>query len=279
MNKHMHMNLKLCPGQFFGIVLKQRKVADSILTEYSYPPETKITRHSHTLPYFSIILHGAYDETHGNKIRECKPAMLFFHPEGEVHADRFRGDLCQIFCFELGTQWLERASKCSLTLNHPVEFPSGSAVWLASRLYRELYATDAASSLVVEGLLLEIVAEVGRYIPGGVRSRPPGWLEQAKELIRTNFSESTSLNAVAEVVGVHPIHLSREFRRYYHQGIGEYVRRLRIEFACREMAGSQTPLLDIAVAAGFADHGHFTRTFKCLTGLTPSQYRATFPSR
>ena len=152
-------------------------------------------------------------------------------------------------------------------------------MWLASRLYRELYATDAASSLVVEGLLLEIVAEVARYIPGGARSKPPSWLGQARELVSTNFSESLSVNAVAEVVGVHPVHLSREFRRYYHQSIGEYVRRLRIEFACREMAGSETPLLEIAVAAGFADHGHFTRTFKRLTGLTPSQYRGTFVSR
>jgi AraC family transcriptional regulator len=176
------MNPKLRPGQFFGSVLKERRVVNSILTEYAYPPETRITRHSHALPYFSIILRGAYDEIHGNKLRECKPAMLFFHPAGELHADRFRSDLCRVFSFELGTQWLERAGQCSLTLNDPVQLSSGVAVWLASRLYRELYVTDAASSLVVEGLLLEIVAEVARYVPGRGRSKPPGWLEQAKDL-------------------------------------------------------------------------------------------------
>lgn len=273
------MSPRLCPGQFFGVVLKERKVADSILTEYTYPPDARITRHSHALPYFSIILHGVYDERCGSKIRECKPSMLLFHPEGEEHADRFRGDPCRIFSFELATQWLDRAGQCSLALNQPVAFPSGSAVWLAARLYGELYATDAASPLVVEGLLLEIMAAVARDVPAGARNKPPGWLCRAKEFVCTNFSEFTSLNALAAMVGVHPIHLSREFRRYYDEGIGEYVRRHRIEFAAREMAASDRPLLEIAIAAGFADHGHFTRTFKRLTGLTPTQYRATFTSR
>ena len=279
MIEHAHQNRMLCPGPFHGSVLKERKVADSILTEYSYAPDTNIRLHSHPFAYFSIILQGAYDETHGNKMRECRPSMLFFHPEGEVHADRFRGGPCRIFSFEIEKQWLNRASQYSLTLSQPVEFPSGSAVWLASRLYRELYATDAASSLTVEGLLLEIVAETARDIPRDGRSQRRRWLEQAKEMIAANFSESISIGAIAEAVGVHPIHLSREFRRHYQQTIGDFVRDLRIQSACRELAMTEIPLLDIALACGFADHAHFTRTFKRITGLTPSQYRATFTSR
>lgn len=276
----MRENQKLYQhGQVLGLVLKKRRVADSFLTEYSYPPETKIEKHEHPLPYFNLILEGAYNETHGNRVRECKSPMLFFHPEGEVHADRFLNSRSRIFRFEIGAQWLERARQCSVDLNYPVALTSGDAVWLASRLYRELYATDTASSLRIEGLLLEIVAEVARYKPLGEGRKPPRWLEQAKELIRANFAESIAPSRVAEIVGIHPIHLAREFRRYYRQSIGEYVRQLRIEFACREITESGTPFLEIAAAAGFADQGHFARTFKRITGLTPSQYRANFRAR
>ncbi|HEX8846488.1 MAG TPA: AraC family transcriptional regulator [Pyrinomonadaceae bacterium] len=273
------MNPKLYPAQSFGAVLKRRQVADSVLTECSYSPETRIAKHSHPLPYFNLILEGAYNETHGSRVRECLPAMLFFHPEGEAHADRFLNDRCRIFRFEIEARLLERAKECSVALNSPVEFTSGNAVWLASRLYRELYASDTVSSLAAEGLLLEILAEASRYNPTTKGCQPPRWLERARELTRANFSESISLDLLAEVVGVHPVHLAREFRRYYRQSIGEYVRQLRVEFACREIAQSATPFLEIAAAAGFADQAHFARTFKRITGLTPGQYRASFRAR
>jgi AraC family transcriptional regulator len=231
------------------------------------------------MPYFSIILRGAYRETSGNRVRECKPATLLFHPEGELHADQFHQGYCRVFSFEIGAQWLARARQCSVELVGPIQFPTGPAVWLATKLYRELYAADDASSLVVEGLLLEILAEISRKRSRTGARQPPRWLKDARDLLLANFSESLSLDAVAKTVEIHPVHLSREFRRFYHHSIGEYVRKLRIEFACNQIASSDRPFFEIAAAAGFADHGHFTRNFKRFTSLTPSQYRKNFRSR
>jgi len=53
----------------------------------------------------------------------------------------------------------------------------------------------------------------------------------------------------------------------------DFVRQLRIEYACHELATSELPIVDIALSAGFFDQSHFTRTFKRLTGIVPSQYR------
>jgi len=70
-----------------------------------------------------------------------------------------------------------------------------------------------------------------------------------------------------------PPSLARAFRRRYGCTVGEYVRRLRIEFACRELAGSEKPLASIAQNAGFFDQSHFSKTFKLLTGQSPAAYR------
>lgn len=273
------MNTKLHPADYSGTELMRRRIADSVLTECAYPPEIKIGKHSHARPYFNLILEGAYDETEGGRVRECRPAMLFFHPEGESHSDRFLAKRSRIFRLEIGGRWLERARECSVKLDRPAALRSGDAVWLASRLYRELYATDAASSLRVEGLLLQIVAEVMSRNPEGRKRAAPRWLERARELIRASFTEAVSPTRVAETVGVHPVHLAREFRRHCGQSVGEYVRRLRVEFACREIRETGRPFLEIAAAAGFADQAHFARTFKRLTGLTPGQYRANWRAR
>jgi AraC-like DNA-binding protein len=83
---------------------------------------------------------------------------------------------------------------------------------------------------------------------------------------------------VAESIGIHPVHLAREFRKHYHCTVGEYLRRLRIEHASRKLIESDSSLVDISEAAGFADQSHFGRTFKRLMGITPNGYRALFSS-
>lgn len=57
------------------------------------------------------------------------------------------------------------------------------------------------------------------------------------------------------------------------RGHAALVGRLRVEFACEELSRPDTPLIRIALAAGFYDQGHFCRTFKRLTGITPTAYR------
>ena len=135
---------------------------------------------------------------------------------------------------------------------------------------------DEVSPLVIESLAAEILAEVSRRTIRDTERRPPIWLKQARELLRARFSESLTLTAVAESVGVHPVHLARVFRQFYRCTTGEYMRQLRIEFAARELSTSDTPLVAIAAAAGFSDQSHFSRSFKDRTGLTPGEFRAGF---
>src|SRR5574341_1998626 len=101
----------------------------------------------------------------------------------------------------------------------------------------------------------------------------PRWLQQARELLHGRFMEHLTLAEVAHNVGVHPVHLAQAFHKSYQCTVGDYVRQLRVEYACRELASSETPIVEIALAAGFCDQSHFTRTFKRCIGVAPSQYR------
>jgi AraC family transcriptional regulator len=81
------------------------------------------------------------------------------------------------------------------------------------------------------------------------------------------------LQQVATEAGVHPAHLARVFRRHHRCTIGSYLRRLRLDAACRQLVSGERPLADIALAAGFADQSHFSRLFRAATGVTPTHYR------
>jgi AraC family transcriptional regulator len=86
------------------------------------------------------------------------------------------------------------------------------------------------------------------------------------------------LNHLAQTVGIHPVHLAREFRRFFQCTMGEYVRRLRVESACQEIIKAELPLSEIALKYGFYDQSHFTNIFKQLTGMTPAHYKSVFNS-
>jgi transcriptional regulator GlxA family with amidase domain len=47
----------------------------------------------------------------------------------------------------------------------------------------------------------------------------------------------------------------------------------RVELAAGLIERTDRSLTDIALAVGFADHSHFTRTFARMKGETPGAYR------
>jgi AraC family transcriptional regulator len=100
----------------------------------------------------------------------------------------------------------------------------------------------------------------------------PPWLRRAEEFLRDNFSQQFSCEDVANAAGVHPAHLARVFRRNHDCTIGEYVRRLRLDFAAQALS-QDSSLAEVASAAGFSDQSHLSRIFRNHFGLTPSQYR------
>ena len=102
----------------------------------------------------------------------------------------------------------------------------------------------------------------------------PEWLVRAKCVLRAQFSEQVSLSVIAAEVGVHRVHLAREFRKYHGLTVGEYLRRVRIAFACRQLLTTHDPTATIASAAGFADQSHFIRVFKRVHRTTPGRFRA-----
>ena len=127
--------------------------------------------------------------------------------------------------------------------------------------------------------MLEMLARAA--LPAGAQERrPPAWLAAAVELLRAEFRESLTVTDVAARVGVHPLHLSKVFRRFRRQTIGDYVRRLRVRHAAGLLAAGEMSLAEVAQASGFSDQSHFTRVCRRVTGATPGALRgALSPGR
>ncbi len=269
------MAVQLPPGSFYGETLRSSKLPNFELSERIYPARFQTPKHSHKQALFCFVMDGDYTEEYGGKMRECRSSSLLFHPPDELHAEYFHDSGGRSFLIEIEPVWFQRIREQLKVADNPANFYGGSLELLARKLYKEFVRMDDVSGIVIEGLLLEMLGEASRQYSQSAANQPPRWLQQARELLHARFAENLTLSEVARVVGVHPVHLAQMFHKTYSCTVGEYMRQLRIEYACRELATSEKPIVDIALAAGFCDQSHFTRTFKRSTGLAPSQYRET----
>lgn len=267
----------LAPGQSYGHVVSNQHCSGLVLTEIKHNYGRKLPQHSHELAIFSLILDGNYIEKFGSRIVSYNPFSVYFHPPEFTHRDEIGNRGCKFFNIEVQNQWIERLRECSLVPDSSSDLQGGELVWLATRLYREYKDMDACSPLLIEGLTLEMLALTARG-QAIQEKQPPAWLAKAIDLLNSEFNHNLTINHIAAQIGVHPFHLSKTFRKFHHQSIGEYIHRLQVRFACDELSQPDADLAEIACHAGFADQSHFTRIFKRVTGMTPGAFRSSITS-
>ena len=242
------------------------------LADVAYPPDLRQPRHTHKFASFSLVMAGNYLEKFNRQSFRRHFSTVVFHPPEESHAVNFETNV-RILSVEFDFRRLAAIREHSAVLDEPASLQTEAINRLGCRIYQEFQRADAFSALAVEGLILEILAEASRSGTKTDEKQIPRWLLQTRDFLHENFAGSFVIEDVARAAGVHPVHLSRVFRQKFGCTVGEYVRRLRVEFANRQIRTTDAPLSEIALAAGFADQSHLNKTFKSFFGLTPAEHR------
>jgi len=261
-------------GDYFGTTT-QRYHGDGIdIVETCFAPNLVIPAHEHINPFFCFVLAGTGTRSWGDRAGAEGPMALTVFPASVPHANCWYGAGGQVMHVEFSSPWLERLGGRTQVLNRPADFSRGAPVALMRRLAVESRLNDSASALAVEGLTLELLAACERADAPRGDSGAPRWLAQVEATLRERYAENLSLDELAAGSHVSADHLVREFRRRFGCTVGDYIRQLRIDFACRKLAEDKASLTQIAEAAGFADQSHFSRVFRKQVGLAPGAYRA-----
>ena len=256
-----------------GATARTWRLSDMCLSDVAYPPNLRQPRHTHKHASFSFVVAGNYLEKFSRQSFARQSSTIVFHPPEESHAVNFETGV-RILSVEFSVRRLAAIREHSTVLDEASSLQTENIDHLGRRIYQEFQRPDAFSALAIEGLILEILAEAARRTSAEDGEKQfPRWLSETRDFLHDNFAASFAVEDVARVAGVHPVHLSRVFRRQFGCTIGEYVRRLRIDYANRQIRSTDSPLCEIALAAGFADQSHLNKTFKAVFGLTPAEYR------
>jgi AraC family transcriptional regulator len=240
-----------------------------------YTPREVMAPHSHHEASLGVIIRGDFVEQIGKSERHYVTGCVSLEPAGIAHSQSFGVHGAQQIITTADDAWLSYLADCKMRLADAPFARTPGLYRLGQKLARELQRKDAVSALACEGIVLEIVAALGRAGRGASKSTEmPAWLRAARDYLHANVCAAPTMKQIAHAAGRHEIHLAREFRRYFGTSVGGYLRQLKTEEAARLLVQPRADITDIALHCGFASHSHLCRVFKEHFGVTPSQYRA-----
>lgn len=244
-----------------------------VATLIRYAPRSSQPSHAHAEARVSLMLGGSVRETSDGRTHATGAGCVSLKPAECAHANDFGEDGMLSLCVyprpgiesEAAAEW-NRAVAAYRWID------GGPMVRAMNRLARRFARATARDSAADEPVY-ELLNLLGSYAQQETGRTQPAWLRRTRARL---CDETPRLHTVADLArdaGVHPVSLTRAFRRHYGCSINEFVDRLRVERAAAALRQSQAALTQIAIDCGYADQAHFCRRFRRHFGVTPGAYR------
>lgn len=102
-------------------------------------------------------------------------------------------------------------------------------------------------------------------------------LIRARDLADARYADPITVPDVAEAAGLSSAHFSREFAKTFGESPHAYLLTRRLERAASLLRTTDRRVADVCFLVGLGSVGSFTTSFRRMFGLTPSEYRRSFP--
>src|SRR5512135_2703266 len=97
--------------------------------------------------------------------------------------------------------------------------------------------------------------------------------------IQQHLDDALGLPELAGLACFSPYHFHRIFKGMVGESVKEHIRRLRLERAASRLKLGTASVTSIALDAGYESHEAFTRSFRSVFGVSPSQFRTSNKSK
>lgn len=256
-------------GYFFGSHYSENQFEQLKITDTVYTHE-RVDWHRHEHPYFTFLLRGKLYEENKKEAYYLQPGNLVFHYWQDAHYNKKPPEYTRGFHIEINTEWLDKYElnlwhmEGSHQLDHPAIIREIQQLFLATK------RNTSDTKLIVESALINALCHSNS--PVGTQRKPaPNWVAQLKDLLHSDPTAQLDLSYISNILGVHPVHISRAFPKYFGQSFTDYLRTLRINQAFTLMSNPEYNLTNISHTCGFFDQSHFIKTIQKHHTLTPKQ--------
>ena len=258
------MSKPLPDKDFHGLVIPVRSFSGAHAVRVVHGCAQEISEHMHDWPCITVqVLGGCTESWDGASARLEGPSAVF-HPARHFHADRVDEGGLETVSLQFDPGWLRQ--------EHPEL--RRSRCWTGGRVAeaaRALAARWVSGEEEEEPALAQATSHFLALAAADVPAARPEWLPSVMHALSAEAPPSTA--AMADRLNLHPAWLARAYRSAVGEGIGDTLRRKRVEQAARLLRTSELPTAMVAQEAGFCDQSHMNRSFRALLGRTPCSIR------
>lgn len=97
-------------------------------------------------------------------------------------------------------------------------------------------------------------------------------VERIIQYLHQNINNKVSLDELSEVVQLAPTYLSRAFKKTTGYSVIEFFNKIKIDKSKELMLENDKKVKEVAQALGFTDEFYFSRLFKRIEGISPSEF-------
>ena len=131
----------------------------------------------------------------------------------------------------------------------------------------------AASMQQMTALNKEMIFEYCELVNDYSLKKYSRFIRSVIEYIRLNLDKNLSLEVLAQATESSPTSVSKKFKAETGESITDFINGIRIREAVKLMRNDNYNISDIALKVGFSDVNYFTKVFKKLNAVTPTEYR------
>lgn len=104
-------------------------------------------------------------------------------------------------------------------------------------------------------------------------SRRDAYITQALQYIEMNYSRKITVESISRFVGLNRSYFNSVFKSALNVSLQEYLIEFRIRKACELLPNEKLSIGNISRSVGYTDSLLFSKTFKKLKQVTPTEYR------
>lgn len=256
-------------GEYTGEINQRIHIDDCIITNTSYSnPLNNPQWHYHENLHICFVFQGGKAETKTLKQYTEREGNLFFYHAEEQHRWTPSQPVSKSANIEIGPNFLETYGLTQEEVRKSIDTHI-SAKSLILKMQKEMLENSRPDNTSIHILLLELLSFSKKY----QGDKKPAWTGKLKELLHENWNQELSLPEIANLLNVHPVTISKYFRKYFFCTYSEYRSRLKIDQSIDLIKNSSFSLSEIAFHCQFSDQSHFIRNFKKRTGFLPKDFR------